>query len=89
MKIASGKVRQALTNRSDSGLVLVAHACNAGYSGGRDQEDHGLKSAWQIVHEILYSTQNRAGGMTQGVESLPSKCEALCSNPSISKKKTQ
>jgi hypothetical protein len=23
--------------------VLVAHACTPGYSGGRDQEDHGLK----------------------------------------------
>jgi hypothetical protein len=23
----------------------VAHACNLSYSGGRDQEDHGLKSA--------------------------------------------
>jgi hypothetical protein len=23
--------------------VLVAHACNPSYSGGRDQEDHGLK----------------------------------------------
>jgi hypothetical protein len=26
-------------------LVLVAHACNPSYSGGRDQEDHGLKPA--------------------------------------------
>jgi hypothetical protein len=25
--------------------VLVAHAYNPSYSGGRDQEDHGLKSA--------------------------------------------
>jgi hypothetical protein len=24
----------------------VAHACNSSYSGGRDQEDHGLKPAW-------------------------------------------
>jgi hypothetical protein len=24
----------------------VAHACNPSYSGGRDQEDRGLKSAW-------------------------------------------
>jgi hypothetical protein len=23
--------------------VLVAHACNSTYSGGRDQEDYGLK----------------------------------------------
>jgi hypothetical protein len=25
--------------------VLVAHTCNPSYSGGRDQEDHGLKLA--------------------------------------------
>jgi hypothetical protein len=25
--------------------VLVAHACNPSYSGGRDQEDRGLKPA--------------------------------------------
>jgi hypothetical protein len=26
--------------------VLVAHACNPSYLGGRDQEDRGLKPAW-------------------------------------------
>jgi hypothetical protein len=26
--------------------VLVAHTCNPSYSGGRNQEDHGLKSVW-------------------------------------------
>jgi hypothetical protein len=26
--------------------ALVAHAYNPSYSGGRDQEDHGLKPAW-------------------------------------------
>jgi hypothetical protein len=25
--------------------ALVAHACNLNYSGGRDQENHGLKPA--------------------------------------------
>jgi hypothetical protein len=24
----------------------VTHACNPSYSGGRDQEDYGSKSAW-------------------------------------------
>jgi hypothetical protein len=28
------------------GQVQVAHACNSRYSGGRDQEDYGLKPAW-------------------------------------------
>jgi hypothetical protein len=27
-------------------LVAVAQACNPSYSGGRDQEDHGLRSTW-------------------------------------------
>jgi hypothetical protein len=27
------------------GWALVAHACNASYSRGRDQEDHGSKPA--------------------------------------------
>jgi hypothetical protein len=31
----------------------VAHTCNPNYSGGRDQEDHGSKSAQQIVHRTL------------------------------------
>jgi hypothetical protein len=35
----------------------VAHACNPGYSEGRDQEDHGLKPAlangsWHPVSKI-------------------------------------
>jgi hypothetical protein len=25
----------------------MAHAYNSGYSGGRDQDDHGLKPAWR------------------------------------------
>jgi hypothetical protein len=29
--------------------VLVAHTCNPSYSGGRDQEDHSLKSAREIA----------------------------------------
>jgi hypothetical protein len=39
----------------------------------------------QIVHNTLfwkYPTQNRTRGMTQIMECLPSKCEALSSNPS-------
>jgi hypothetical protein len=28
------------------GRTPVAHTCNPSYSGGRDQEDHGLKPAW-------------------------------------------
>jgi hypothetical protein len=42
-----------------------------------------------MVQETLskkYPTQKRAGGVAQAVECLPSKCEALNSNPSTAKK---
>jgi hypothetical protein len=31
----------------------VAHACNPTYSGGRDQEGHFSKPAWEIVSETV------------------------------------
>jgi hypothetical protein len=68
--------------------VPVVHTCNPRYSGDRDQEDSGSKPAWQIVRETLsqkYPTQKWAGGVAQAVQHLPSKCEALGSNPSIGK----
>jgi hypothetical protein len=34
-----------------------------------------------------YLTHKRAGGVAQVIECLPSKCEALSSNPSTEKKK--
>jgi hypothetical protein len=48
----------------------MAHICNPGYSGGRDQEDLGSKPAWQIVHEFLSQknpSQKKGGGVAQGV----------------------
>jgi hypothetical protein len=27
----------------------VAHACNPSYSGGRNQEAHGSKPAWEMI----------------------------------------
>jgi hypothetical protein len=50
--------------------VLVAHACNPSYSGGRDQEDPGSKPAWAIVGKTLsrkIPSQKMAGGVAQGV----------------------
>jgi hypothetical protein len=50
----------ALTNGIFSG-ALVVHTCNPSYSGGRDQEDQGLKPAQanslreQIAWETVYS----------------------------------
>jgi hypothetical protein len=50
----------------------VAHACNPSYSGGRDQEDHGLNPApgKQFVRPYLKKkkkiTTKRTGGAAQG-----------------------
>jgi hypothetical protein len=48
----------------------VAHAHNPSYLGGRDQEDHSLKTAWanSLQNPILKNpiTKNWAGGVSQG-----------------------
>jgi hypothetical protein len=49
--------------------VLVAHTCNPSYSGGREQEDHGLKpagttSSQDPISKTLHKSQ--AGGVAQG-----------------------
>jgi hypothetical protein len=46
----------------------VAHTCNPSYSGGRDQEDCGLKSSWANSSRNPISknpSQKRAGGVAQ------------------------
>jgi hypothetical protein len=48
----------------------MAHAYNSSYSGGRDQEDCGLKPAQANSSETLSQKtlhENRAGGVAQGV----------------------
>jgi hypothetical protein len=62
----------------------VAHACNPGYSGDRDQEDRGSKPARANSSRDLTLKKpitKKAGGVAQ-MESHTSKCEALSSNPS-------
>jgi hypothetical protein len=60
--------------------VLVAHAYNPSYLGGRDQEEQGSKPAWanrpyfQKTHH-----KKRAGGVARGY--------TLSSSPSITKRK--
>jgi hypothetical protein len=47
----------------------VAHACNPSYSGGRDQEDCGLKPTWASSSRDPISKipiTKRAGGVAQG-----------------------
>jgi hypothetical protein len=52
--------------------MLVAHACNPSYSGGRDQEDCSSKPAWAnsstgpYLKKILH--KKRAVGVTQAVD---------------------
>jgi hypothetical protein len=48
----------------------VAHACDPGYSGGRDQEDYGSKlaranSSRDPILKIPHT--KRAGGVAQGL----------------------
>jgi hypothetical protein len=50
--------------------VLVAHAYNPSYLGGRDQEDCGSKpaeanSSWEPIFKN--PSQKRAGGVTQDI----------------------
>jgi hypothetical protein len=62
--------------------VLVAHACNPSYSGGRDQEDHGLKPIWaNSSHDHLEKPFTKIG-LVEWI-----KVKALSSSPSTTKKK--
>jgi hypothetical protein len=40
-----GRGRERERERENASWAQVAHTCNASYSGGRDQEDHGSKPA--------------------------------------------
>jgi hypothetical protein len=65
--------------------MLVAHACNPSYLGGRDREGHGLRPAHANIFQDPISKITRAkwtGGVAQLVEYLLCKCEALSSNSS-------
>jgi hypothetical protein len=65
------------TRRGTSGSCT----CNPSYSGGKDQEDHGLKPAWaNSSSETLppkNPSQKRAGRVAQGVspEFKPQYCK--------------
>jgi hypothetical protein len=71
--------------------MLVAHTCNPSYSEGKDQEDRGLKSAWENssrdpILKIPNTHKKKAGGVAQVVECLPSKYKAMSSNSRMAKK---
>jgi hypothetical protein len=43
--------------------VLMAHACNPSYLGGRDQEDHGSRPAWAKSSQDPHLNQSKPGMM--------------------------
>jgi hypothetical protein len=59
--------------------VSVAHAYNSSFLGNIDQKDRGS--------DLNNNQQKMAGRVAQVGEHLPSKYEALSSNPSTKKKK--
>jgi hypothetical protein len=64
--------------------ALVAYACNPSYSGGRDQEDHGLKPIWaNSSHDHLEKPFTKIG-LVEWI-----KVKALSSSSSTAKSKTE
>jgi hypothetical protein len=60
--------------------ALVSHAYNPSYSGGRNQEDHGLKPAWtnsSLRPYLKNKSHKRASGVAQSVgpEFKPQHCK--------------
>jgi hypothetical protein len=57
----------------------VAHTYNPSYSGGRDQENRGLKIAWANCETLSQKkqSQKRVGGVAQGIgpEFKPQYCK--------------
>jgi hypothetical protein len=45
--------------------VPVAHTCDPNYSGGRDEEDCGLKPTWAIILETLSQKNKRSGVLAE------------------------
>jgi hypothetical protein len=64
------------------GRVLVAHACNPSYSGGRDQEDHSSKPSWANNLRPYLEKSFTKKGLLKWL-----KVKALISSPSTEKKK--
>jgi hypothetical protein len=62
--------------------VLVAHACNPSYSGGRDQKDCVSKPAWANSSQDPILKNLSQKGLAEWLN-----VNALSSNPSTTKKK--
>jgi hypothetical protein len=70
--------------------ALMVHTYDPSYSRGRDQEDCSSKpsqanSSQSPILKIPNTQKRGTGGVTQEVEHLPSKREALSSNPEFKK----
>jgi hypothetical protein len=79
-----------LKTKQNKKTLLVAQAYNPSYSGGRDRKDHGLKPAQANSSRDPISRKlitKKADGVTQVIECLPSKHEALSSKPQYYRKK--
>jgi hypothetical protein len=68
----------------------MAHICKSSYSGDRDQEDEVRSQLWANSSQNI-PHKNRAGGVAQVVEHLPSQHEAWSETPVLPKnpRKTQ
>jgi hypothetical protein len=53
------KVASEEAKRLNCGQALMAHACNPSYSGGRDEEDQGLKPAQANSSQDLISKKKK------------------------------
>jgi hypothetical protein len=68
---------------------VVAHTCHPSYDGRLEIGGPWSRPAW-AKSETLYSKitkAKRAGGVAQAAEYLPHKCQALSTNPTITKKR--
>jgi hypothetical protein len=88
---AESKLQSLREQKKKIAQLPVTHTCNPSYSTGRDQEDIGSRPA-QGNSETLsqkYPTHTQKWGWQSGVaqvaQGLPSKCEALYSNPTTAK----
>jgi hypothetical protein len=66
----------------DESQVLVAHACNPNYSGGRDQKDRGSKPAWasNLRNPVSKKPSQKRPGVAQRLGPVPKKKMRLSLN---------
>jgi hypothetical protein len=63
----------------------VVFPCHPSYTGSKNKENYGPSIRQDLVSKITKA--KRVGGMAKVVEHLPSKWEALRSNPGTAKRK--